>query len=171
MRVPLIVRYPAGLEAGRRIDAFAFAPDLVPTLLDSAGITHPAALEALEGAGELHLPTGRSAWPLLSGNSPRVHPSDEAIGYELMTTAALFQDDYKLVRNGPPSGSGEWMLFHLGRDPGEREDLSDRLPERLASMKQAFDAYSERVGVVPVPEDYDVFEMLIGAPRSRSDSD
>ncbi len=37
-------------------------------------------------------------------------------------------------------------------------------------MKQAFEAYSKRVGIVPVPDDYDVFEMLIGAPRSRSDS-
>ncbi len=168
MRVPLIVRYPALLEAGRRVDAFVFAPDLVPTLLDSAGLTAPEATDSELGSAPIHLPTGRSAWATLKGMAERVHPADEAIGYELMTTAALFQGDYKLVRNGPPSGNGEWMLFDLRRDPGERVDLSRRMSERAASMERAFDAYAERVGVIPVPEDYDVFKMLIGAPRTGS---
>ena len=167
MRVPLIMRYPAELAGGKRIDAFAFAPDLVPTLLDSAAIAHPAEGAREDGGSELHAPTGRSAWAVLQGAEHRIHPADEAVGYELMTTAALFQGDYKLVRNGPPRGDGEWRLFDLMRDPGEVEDMSGRLPERAASMEQAFDAYSARVGIVPVPEDYDVFKMLIGPPRQR----
>ena len=167
MRVPLIMRYPAELAEGKRIDAFAFAPDLVPTLLDSAAIAHPAEGTREDGGSELPAPTGRSAWAVLQGAEHRIHPADEAVGYELMTTAALFQGDYKLARNGPPRGDGEWRLFDLMRDPGEVEDLSGRLPERAASMEQAFDAYSARVGIVPVPEDYDVFKMLIGPPRQR----
>lgn len=171
MRVPLIVRYPPTLEAGRRVDAFVFAPDLVPTLLDSAGLAHPGGGDAKDGSGPIHPLTGRSAWPTLRGASERVHAADEAIGYELMTTAALFQGDYKLVRNGPPSGDGKWMLFDLTRDPGELEDLSDAMAPRARSMERAFDAYSERVGVIPVPPDYDVFKMLVGAPRAESESE
>ena len=170
MRVPLIVRYPAALVGGKRIDAFAFASDLVPTLLDSAAIEHPAEGAREEGGATLHAPTGRSAWAVLQGAEERIHPADEAIGYELMTTAALFQGDFKLVRNGPPNGDGEWKLFDLVSDPGEVEDLSGRLPQRAASMERAFDTYAERVGIVPVPEDYDVFEMLIGSPRGKPDS-
>ncbi|MFP8876727.1 MAG: sulfatase-like hydrolase/transferase, partial [Myxococcota bacterium] len=170
MRVPLIVRYPAGLVAGKRIDAFAFAPDLVPTLLDSAGIAHPAYGAREAGDANLHAPTGRSAWAVLQGAEDRIHPADEAIGYELMTTAALFQGDFKLVRNGPPRGDGEWKLFDLASDPGEVEDLSGRLPQRAASMERAFDTYAERVGIIPVPEDYDVFEMLIGSPSGKRNS-
>jgi len=168
MRVPLIFRYPAGFPGQRRVDAFAFAPDLVPTLLDSAGIAHPATRGAEGDTANIHPPSGRSAWPILRDTADHIHPEDEAIGYELMTTAALFRGDYKLVRNGPPSGSGEWMLFDLAQDPGEREDLSDRLPAHAASLKRAFDLYAKRVGVVPVPDDYDVFEMLIAAPRSTT---
>ncbi|MBW2421630.1 MAG: sulfatase-like hydrolase/transferase [Deltaproteobacteria bacterium] len=167
MLVPLIVRYPDEIAAGKQTGAFAFAPDLVPTLLDAAGLSHPAEGLVQNGDAALHPPTGRSAWPALRGAVDRIHPKNEAIGYDLMMTAALFQGDYKLVRNGPPIGNGEWMLFDLAQDPGEREDLSGRMPELRANMMQAFDAYSERVGVVPVPEDYDVFEMLIGAPRSQ----
>ena len=170
MRVPLIVRHPEGIAGGQRTDAFAFAPDLVPTLLEAAGLQHPAERPEQGGDATIHPPTGRSAWPLLRGASDRVHPPDEAIGYELMTTAALFRGDYKLVRNGPPTGNGEWMLFDLAQDPGEREDLSERQSARRASMIQDFDSYAQRVGVVPVPEDYDVFKMLIGPPRSRPDT-
>ena len=167
MRVPLIVRHPEGIAGGQRTDAFAFAPDLVPTLLEAAGLQHPAERPEQGGDATIHPPTGRSAWPMLRGASDRVHPADEAVGYELMTTAALFRGDYKLVRNGPPTGNGEWMLFDLAQDPGEREDLSERQSARRASMIQDFDSYAQHVGVVPVPEDYDVFKMLIGPPRSR----
>lgn len=160
MRVPFIVRYPAALQSDRRLDAFAFATDLVPTLLDAASLERVGA-----GDARVHAPTGRSAWPALTGRTQRIHPPDEPVGYELMATAALFQGDHKLVRIGPPSGTGEWMLFDIVGDPSERHDLIRRVPERAHELLQAFDAYAAQVGVVPVPKDYDVFEMLIGPPR------
>ena len=168
MRVPFIVRYPAVIAPGQEIGAFSFAPDLVPTLLDAASLTHPTASgvgsEGPDG-NELHAPTGRSAWPILLGDADRVHSEDEAIGYELMTTAALFRGDHKIVRNGPPNGNGEWMLFDLASDPMEQHDLATREGDRFRQMRDAFDDYSGRVGVIPVPPDYDVFEMLINPPR------
>ncbi len=162
MRVPFIIRYPARVAGGQRIDAFGFAPDLVPTLLEASGMTHPA--RGQNPPPGIHAPTGHSAWPVLLQHSRRIHPDDEAIGYELMTTAALFQGDYKLLRNGFPTGDGEWMLFHLASDPGELHDLRHAQPERFEQMRKAFDAYAERVGVVPVPDEYDVFKMLTNPP-------
>lgn len=47
--------------------------------------------------------------------------------------AALYKGDYPLLRNLPPPG-GEWHLYHLLDDPGETNDLRERLPERFKSM-------------------------------------
>ncbi len=54
-RMPLAIRWPAGVRPGTRIDAFVSLADLAPTLLDATGQSVPAAM------------TGRSLRPLLGG--------------------------------------------------------------------------------------------------------
>ncbi len=36
-----------------------------------------------------------------------------------------------------------WRLYELGKDPGERNDLSDELPELKAELIAAFNEYAE----------------------------
>jgi N-sulfoglucosamine sulfohydrolase len=58
VRVPLAVRWPARLAAGRRLDAFVSLADLAPTFLELAGVPAPPAT------------TGRSLVPLLGQDEP-----------------------------------------------------------------------------------------------------
>jgi arylsulfatase A-like enzyme len=44
-RIPLIVRWPAGIEAGQLCDALMPCVDLTPTLLDLAGLRAPEAMQ------------------------------------------------------------------------------------------------------------------------------
>ncbi|MCH2169745.1 arylsulfatase [Myxococcota bacterium] len=157
LRVPFLAHWPAGLPPGQRSDAFAYVTDIVPTLLDAAGVQHPA--PHFEGH-PVHAPDGRSLLPLLMGQSQVAHPPEEAIGYELMKNRALFQDGYKLVRVGPPAGDGSWKLFQLDRDPFELNDLAKVEPERVARMRARYDAYATEMGVIDMPDDYDVFRAL-----------
>jgi len=53
--VPLVIRWPHKIAAGRTVDDFVSLTDLAPTLLDVAGLPVPVEM------------TGRSLWPLLSG--------------------------------------------------------------------------------------------------------
>ena len=54
---------------------------------------------------------------------------------------AMRNGPWKLVRKG-----GESHLFHLGEDPGERDDVKEEHTDRLARMEAALDAWREDVG-------------------------
>jgi hypothetical protein len=113
VRVPLLVAAP-GLTDGVRVGRVASLVDLAPTVLDLLGLPAPAAYQ------------GRS---LLSAE-PRM---------------ALFCTDYSLglvgLRDGPwklihELDSGRSQLFDLRDDPGEKCDLSEKVPERAAVYRE-----------------------------------
>ncbi len=155
MRVPFIVHAPGRVQQGVRSNAFAFATDLVPTLLELAGVeARPSQ------AAKLHPFDGISMLAVLEGRSQRVHPPDAATGYELMVGSALFQGDHKILKTGPPTGDGSWMLFDVERDPGEIDDLRTEDPETFDRLLALYEEYAEAYGVIPMPEDFDVFKAL-----------
>ena len=165
LRVPLIVAWPGSVAGGRRSDAFGFVTDIVPTILEAAGAQHPGA--GTRGRG-LHPLDGRSLLPVARAEAMRIHPVDEAVGYQLMKNAALFLGEYKLVRNGPPTGDGSWRLIHLAEDVSEAVDLSQREPARFTRMRALYDDYVRDYGVIPMPDDYDVLKTLTeGEPEPR----
>ena len=125
LRVPLIISGVPGMPVSRLIAALTHVNDIVPTLLDAAGIKrHDGAYLGKE----VELLSGRSMLPLLQGKTDYVHAPDEALGYELAGSAALFKGDFKLVKNIAPLGDGQWRLYDLKMDPGEVHDLSSSQP-------------------------------------------
>lgn len=141
MRVPLLMRYPRGFPGGRRVEALADpSVDLMPTLLDAAGVATPATVQ------------GTSLWPLLTG---RAEAGREAVFYEVC-----------LEREGPERfpvpergvRTREWLyvrtpegpkaLFDLRADPLELRDRSGDptlAPER-ARLEAMLAAHMERTG-------------------------
>ncbi|MCE2391113.1 MAG: arylsulfatase, partial [Proteobacteria bacterium] len=85
LRVPLIATYPAGWAGGSVSDTFGFVTDLVPTLLEIAGVEHPG---TRYGERDVHPLDGRSLLPLLRGESETLHPPDEPVPYQLMKNSA-----------------------------------------------------------------------------------
>jgi uncharacterized sulfatase len=68
MRMPLAIRWPGKVPAGRKVDDFVSLTDLAPTFLEAAGLTPPKAM------------TGRSLLPLLrSTKSGRVEPDRDCV--------------------------------------------------------------------------------------------
>ena len=59
------------------------------------------------------------------------------------------QGDLKAVMVPKPYGTGEWRLYDLANDPGEANDLSEKMPTELRTLVSAWDTYAEEVGVVP----------------------
>lgn len=157
LRVPLVISHPARIPEGGRSDALVHVTDIVPTILEATHSRHPG---SPRGGIEIHPLRGTSLLPLLRRETERVHPESEAIAYELMKNRALYRGNHKLVRNGPPNGGGAWELFDIAADPSEQRDLSARRPELRDEMIGLYDAYATEVGVVPMPDDYDVFKVL-----------
>ena len=104
-RVPLIVRWPDGrLANGRTIDAIAEGVDVLPTLLDCAGIQVPPHIQ------------GRSLLPVLHGETDSMREAAlmEATGWKNLRTRRyryLIHDD------------GREMLWDIENDPGEYRDV------------------------------------------------
>lgn len=152
LRVPLIISGIAGVPAGQIARSFTHVTDIVPTLLQVVGIAQP---EGTYAGREVEPISGLSLLPVLLGQTDRAHPEDQAIGYELSGNAALFKGDYKLLRNLPPVGDGQWHLYDITRDPGEVSDLREQQPVLFSQLQADYAAWAEANGVLPMPEGYD----------------
>ncbi len=150
IRTPLIVRWPAGIpreQQGSWRSAPGHAIDLVPTLLELAGLDTPHATESIpELAGRSLVPTFASDETL---DRPWLWWSHEG-------NRALRIGDRKLVVAG---ADGAWELYDLATDPTESRDLAERMPEvrdamieRWRSIDAEFTATALR-GIAPPTAD------------------
>ena len=143
LRVPLVIAGP-GVEARGVQDAPVHVSDLMPTLLDAAGVPYDA--NALYG---------KSILPVLAGQATATRGPDESFGGEVSGNASLYRGNWKLVRTALPRGDFTWRLFDLSIDPGETTDLSGENPDLFAEMRAEYEAYATENGVLDLePEDY-----------------
>ncbi|MBT5053964.1 MAG: arylsulfatase, partial [Gammaproteobacteria bacterium] len=146
-------------------DAFAWATDIAATILALAKVPSP---EARYGGRPVLPMTGRDLTPLVKGTVDRVYGENDAIGYELTGQGALFRGDFKLVRNLPPLGDGQWRLFNIVRDPGETLDLAREDPDRLQTMLSAYEVFEAENQVEPLPKGYSRrAQMILNSLRER----
>jgi len=133
IHVPFFMRWPARLEAGKRIDTMAAHIDLMPTLMDACSVTKP----------ETPAFDGISLMPLLSGDAAgwpdrylffQWHRGDEP---RLFENCAVRSQRYKLV-NGKE-------LYDLADDPGEHTDISDGHPVIVSRMRRAYEEWLKDV--------------------------
>ena len=158
LRVPLIISGRPLQPAAPQSAAFAWATDIAATILAFAGVAHPDG----RFAGKPVLPiTGKDLGPILRGEVDRVYEATDSVGYELTGHGALFQGDFKLVRNLPPLGDGEWRLYNTVRDPGETRDLKNDRPERFQAMLAAYARFEEDNQVLPIPPGYSQTQQLL----------
>ena len=152
LRTPLIVAGIPGMTLNGLSPAFTHVTDIVPTLLDVAGL---APHDGHYLGRKVEAMTGSSMLPVLLGQAERVHAPSQAIGYELSGNSALFKGDYKLLKNLGPVGDSQWHLYDIARDPGEVNDLRARMPQRFLAMQADFADYARANGVLPMPAGYD----------------
>lgn len=134
-------------ELGSITDNFATVMDLAPTILEMAGVTHPAPTFREREVVPMR---GRSMLPYLVGQTHRIHAEDHITGWETCGRAAVRCGDWKIVFTPAPKGTERWELFNLNKDPGEIHDLAEQDPERLARMIKMWDQYVLETGVIPL---------------------
>ncbi|MGH0032853.1 MAG: sulfatase family protein [Myxococcota bacterium] len=116
IRVPLILRHPGSLPAGRRVRAPVELVDLVPTLLSLVGLPVPGHVD------------GRSL-DLAAASSRRAIFS--TLEFEKWNKRALTIWPWRLHHDADTQRSA---LFHLEEDPGELHDRLRDEPQRGADM-------------------------------------
>lgn len=115
-RVPFLVKLPAsfGVKGGQLRHELVELMDVMPTLLDAAGVAIPETVE------------GRSVLPLLRGETDgwRGHLHGECARIETMNSGMQFVTDGRLKLIRYP-GTGLEHAFDLEADPREMTNLAD----------------------------------------------
>lgn len=143
IRSPLIVTGPA-IPADQHVENFAYVTDIMPTVLEFAGIKHPKQFNGKP----IEPMMGRSLKTLLLGEQSSHYGEDEHISGEMLNGKWVRKGIYKAVSVAEPYGDGVWRLFDLQSDPGETSDLAADMPDLIDELKNAWKQYSIDVGVV-----------------------
>ncbi|KAI0081284.1 arylsulfatase [Panus rudis PR-1116 ss-1] len=166
-RVPLVLK-PASRKlknaSGSKItNAFCTVMDIVPTVLDLAGLKHPGteykgrAIAGLRGASWTRfLSVARETDNKVI--TATVHPPDYVVGFEVAGSAGLIKGRYKLTYVPFPKGPQRWELFDLETDPGETTDLKESEPQIFAELLGEWEKYKKEVGVVGLAGELDGIE-------------
>ena len=151
IRVPAFIHYP-GMEHRKGVfDGFMSVMDVMPTLLELAGTSHPG--ETYKGR-KVAPTKGMSVMPLLANQSDTVHSEDYAMGWELFAKLAMRKGEWKAMLLPEPYGTGEWGLYNLRHDISERNDLSEEYPEKFRELVGLWNQYAEDNGVI-IPNEVD----------------
>ncbi|MBC7235515.1 MAG: choline-sulfatase [Chloroflexi bacterium] len=111
-RVPLIAHFPDGWGAGKTVRTPVNLIDLVPTVLDLAGVQERLPLDGL------------SLLPLIEGReNGRLTFSESHTNGVYAPCFMVREGDYKLIYIH--EGQGERQLFNLAQDPGEWHNLAN----------------------------------------------
>jgi arylsulfatase A-like enzyme len=144
IRVPLIVRWPGVVAAGKVSDAVVSTIDFFPTLLAATGARQRAG-EPLDGVDLLpHLRGGPApARDAVYWHYPHYHNSGNG------PSSAVRAGDWKLIEYFDPTctGGGDTIeLFNLKSDVGESRNLAKAEPQRTAALHAKLAAWRKSVG-------------------------
>jgi arylsulfatase A-like enzyme len=135
IRVPLIVRWPGHVAAGKVVDVPVISTDWTPTLLDICGVKAPGPLDGVSLAGLLQ-GGDLAARPLLWHVPHYMNQGSRPAG-------AIREGNWKLIEHYE---DGRVELFDLSKDVGEARDLSATEPHRAAELKAKLAAWRRSVG-------------------------
>ncbi len=120
LHVPLILRWPADLPAGRRVRQTLRLIDLMPTLLDQLRLPEPAGMQ------------GQSLGPYIAGRPPSHQPIAFSESVKLgAEQKGIYVGDRKLMLT--PS-TGRRQLYNIALDPYEQNDLAATGDPRLDEL-------------------------------------
>ncbi len=162
LRVPLIIKFPGGEGAGRRVKEQVSLLDVAPTIADVMELPVPASFRGVSLRGELV--ENRELW------SETEHTIDGTHKLSLRRGASSGKAIFRV--GGDDDGEVDVLnveLFDLGEDPSELEALTDdemrqrveeRLRDYLASVAAAREGIAETPNVDLDPQERERLRTL-----------
>ena len=132
-RVPFFIRWPNGkLGSPADIDALTAHVDILPTLLDLAGIDG----SKIDTDGTSLVPALRNESSL--PDRTMVVTNQRVLNPDPQRPYAVMQGNWRYVHADQKGGV---ELFDITNDPGQRNDISAEYPEKFAELAKAYDEW------------------------------
>lgn len=172
VRQGMAVSWPGHIDdVGGIRSQFAHVIDVVPTILEAAGIAAP---QVVDGIPQSPIEGTSFAYTFKKENA--AVPSRHSVQYfEMMGDHAIYKDGWILstkVKRAPweafgpanpdPLNNVEWELFDLTTDYSQVTDIAAQHPDKVAELKQVFLDEAKKYNVLPL--DASVAARIV-APR------
>ena len=153
----LVISWPAGIKAkGEVRDQFHHISDIVPTILEVAGIPQPSSVNG-------------TAQKPMSGISMKYTFEDKKAEnrrktqyFEMFGNSGIYHDGWlanTVPASAPWSGKNidvdwmtgmKWELYNIDKDFSQATNLAASMPDKLAEMKNRFFAEAAKYNVLPI---------------------
>src|SRR5262245_1561979 len=158
-------------DAGGIRTQFHHMIDIVPTILDAAGITAPVmvngiAQKPIEGVSMAY------TWDKANANAPSTRQTQY---FEMFGNRAIYHDGWYACTTPPAApwlmgtapmpevvNGYKWELYDLTKDYSEANDLAAKMPDKLRQLQEIFLMEATKYNVFPL--DNTVIQRLL-APR------
>ncbi|HSR10752.1 MAG TPA: sulfatase [Thermodesulfobacteriota bacterium] len=119
VRIPLILRHPHGVGAGKRFDALVETPEIFSTILDFLKVGKPPRTH------------GESLLPLMSGQTAKIR--DYAYMGYFKRTWRVSDQEWSFVLSLEKGRANE--LYHLQADPEEKTNLAEKEKSKAMELE------------------------------------
>ncbi|MCP4606839.1 MAG: sulfatase [Proteobacteria bacterium] len=156
LHVPLVIRAPGVVPAGKRIKSEVGLGDILPTLLAATNAPLP---KRIEGRDLLPICNGGLPDPLCAAFSSFYSEADSR-----NLSWAVRKGDFKLRMRGP----AVTYLYNLASDPRERTDVDTRYPLALRALRIALGQF------IAAPDKRNwtsgqIAGQIVGAPKTHDE--
>ena len=164
-RNPLVIRWPNRIkDKGGLRTQFTHCIDVVPTILEAAGIPAPKKVDGIE-----QMPMHGTSF-LYTFDDAKAKSRHTQQYFEIFGNRAMYKDGWvacarldrtpwradpeELKKFAPGSGwdpdKDKWELYNIDEDFSEANDLAAKHPEKLAELKKLFWEDAEKYHVTPL---------------------
>jgi arylsulfatase A-like enzyme len=173
-RQGLAISWPGHItDTGGIRNQFHHIIDIVPSILDAAGIKAP---EVVNGIAQKPIEGVSMAYTFDKANvdAPTTHHTQY---FEMISNRGIFHDGWYAnttppvppwVLNAPmpPVEDYKWELYDLTKDYSQANDLAAQMPDKLKEMQTLFDHEAKTYNVLPL--DNSQFQRAIAARPSAT---
>lgn len=119
VHIPLIIRHPDGLGAGKRFDATVETTEIFPTILGFLNVRQPSRIH------------GKSLLPIMAGEVESIR--DYAYMGHFKRNWRISNQEWAYILSFDKGNSNE--LYNLKEDPGEQQNLISKNPQKAMELE------------------------------------
>jgi arylsulfatase len=151
----VVISWPAKIsEKGGIRTQFHHVTDIMPTILEAAGIQAP---DSLNGIPQKPIEGVSMAYTFTDAKAPDRRKSQI---FELVSNRAMYQNGWMAssiaylpwtaTRTGYDPNKAKWELYNIDRDFSQADDLAAQNPEKLKMLEDLWWAEAARHDVLPL---------------------